>query len=153
MEEMMRKVWIVLLTVTSLVSIVFSVKTAIQLQEYFSLDAVAKAASMEWEIVEKNASAFALHVSYQFTPLGKGAISGRVELAKPYFLNLPSAERAVKEFSREPWDVFYCMENPSISSLQKNFPFKDCIQTLLTLGIFVYFLFFKKIMEKSTQEW
>ncbi len=149
----MKKVWIVLLSITSLISMVFFVKTASQLSEYFSLNGVSKAVSMDWKILEKTPSSFALLVSYQFEPLEKGMIQGKVELAKPHFLNQPSAEIAVKELSKKSWDVFYSLQDPSISSLQKIFPFKDCIQTLLTLGVFVYFLFFKKMMEKSTQEW
>jgi len=149
----MRKVWISLLSITSLLLVVFSVKATVKIREYFSLDSVSKAISMEWKIVEKDPSAFALHVSYEFDPLNKGLVAGNIELAKPYFLNLPSAQHAVKEFSTKSWDVFYSKESPTISSLQKNFPFKDCIQMLLTLGVFIYFLFFKRIMEKSTQEW
>jgi len=141
------------LSVTSLVAIIFSVKTALQLREYFSLDSVSKVVFMEWKVEEKDVSSFALHVSYQFDPFEKGPVSGSIELSKPYFLYLPSAELAVKEFSQKSWDVFYSKKNPSISSLQKNFPFKDCIQTLLTLAVFVYFLFFKRIVERATQEW
>ncbi len=149
----MRKVWIVLLSVTSLILVGFSVKMTSRFNEYFSLNNVSKAVSMDWEILEKSSSSFALLVSYQFNPLEKGLIRGVTELPKPHFLNLPSAERAVKELSGKSWDVFYNEKDPSISSLQKIFPFKDCIQTVLTLGVFVYFLFFKKMMEKAAQEW
>ena len=153
MEGAVKKVWLALLAITSLISVGFLVKTTSQLNEYFSLNGVSKAISTDWEILEKSPSSFALLVSYQFIPTEKGMIQGKVELAKPHFLNHPSAERAVKDFSKKSWDVFYNSQDPSISSLQKIFPFKDCIQTLLTFGVFVYFLFFKKMMEKSTQEW
>ncbi len=149
----MRRVWIVLLVVTSLVTVGFLVKTTLRLSQYFSLNTVAKAEGMDWKVIEKSAASFALEVIYQFDALKKEGIWGTTELDKPYFLNSPSAEHAIKEFSKKSWDVFYNDKDPSKNALQRNFPFKDCIQCLLTLGVFIYFLFFKKIMEKSTQEW
>ena len=149
----MRRIWIVLLVVTSLVTMGFLVKTTLRLNRYFSLNTAAKAHFMDWKVVEKSSSSFALEVIYQFDAAKKEGVQGATELEKPYFFNLPSAEHAIQELSKKSWDVFYNDKDPSISSLQRNFPFKDCIQCLLTLGVFIYFLFFKKIMEKSIQEW
>ena len=146
-------VWIVLLALTSLVTVGFLAKTTLRLKDYFSLNATSKALSMDWKVVEKSAAAFALEVVYQFDSLKKEGVQGSIELEKPYFLNLPSAQHAIEELSQKSWDIFYNNKNPSVNALQRNFPFKDCIQSLLTLGVFIYFLFFKKIMEKSTQEW
>jgi hypothetical protein len=149
----MRRIWIVLLVVTSLVTMGFLVKTTVRLSRYFSLNTVVKAQSMDWKVVEKSSSSFALKVIYRFDAIKKEGVQGSTELDKPYFLNLPSAEHAIGELSKKSWDVFYNDKDPSKNSLQRNFPFKDFIQCLLTLGVFIYFLFFKKIMEKSIQEW
>lgn len=149
----MQKLWICLLIITALVTVGFSIKTSLQLQEYFSLDRKTEALSTQWKILEKDEASFALQVSYSFLAPEKGPFQGTLQLPKPYFLNLPSAERAMKEFSQKRWDVHYSQDNPSVSSLQKNFPFKDCIQSLLTLGVFVYFLFLKRMIEKSAEEW
>jgi len=108
---------------------------------------------MDWKVVEKSSSSFSLEVIYRFDAVKKEGVQGSTELEKPYFLNLPSAEQAIEELSKKSWDVFYNDKDPSKNALQRNFPFKDCIQCLLTLGVFIYFLFFKKIMEKSIQEW
>ncbi len=149
----MRRVWIVLLVVTSLVTMGFLAKTTLRLTQYFSLNTSVKAQAMDWKVVEKSSSSFALEVIYQFNAVKKEGVQGAIQLEKPYFLNLPSAERAIGELSKKSWDVFYNDKDPSISSLQRNFPFKDCIQCLLTLGVFIYFLFFKKIIEESIREW
>lgn len=149
----MRKVWISLLVVTSLISVFFLVKTGGQIAAYFSLNREVETLSTQWSVSEKSPSSFALHVSYLFDPIKKAPLQGAMELPKPYFLNLPAAQCAMEGFAQKSWKVFYNDKNPSINSLQKNFPFKECLQSLLTLGVFVYFLFFKKIMEKATQEW
>ena len=149
----MQRVWMVFLALTSLIAMVFLVKTSLKLQEYFSLNQITKAFVTDWKISEKDETSFALQVFYEFSLSGKDKIQSQMELAKPYFLNRPSAEKAVEEFSKQSWEVFYNDKNPNNNSLQKLFPFKDCIQTLLTLGIFVYFIFFRKILEKARQEW
>lgn len=149
----MRKVWIALLVVTSLISVFFLAKAGGEIVTYFSLNREVETLSTQWRISEKNSSSFALHVSYLFDPLKKEPFQGSMELPKPYFLNFPAAQSAMEAFSQKPWKVFYNDKNPSINSLQKIFPFKECLQSLLTLGVFVYFLFFKKIMEKAAQEW
>jgi hypothetical protein len=149
----MKKVWIGLLSVTSLVSVFFLAKTSCQLSAYFSLNREAQALSTSWSISEKSPSAFALQVSYLFDPVTKDPLQGVMEFSKPYFLNHPSAQRAIDSFSQKSWNVFYNEKDPTINSLQKIFPFKECLQSLLTLGVFVYFLFFRKIMERANQEW
>ncbi len=149
----MKKLSVCFLVLTSLIAVTFMGKSGYRLFQYFSLNTTSKAFDMEWKIAQKDTSSFALEVSYQFNSLENDLVKGRIELAKPYFLNPLSAERAIESLSPKSWDVFYNKKNPSINSLQKIFPFKDCIQALITLGIFIYFLFFKKIMEKSVQEW
>ncbi len=149
----MRKVWIGLLIVTSLVSVFFLVKTSYCLSAYFSLNRETEALSTSWSISEKGPSSFALQVSYLFDPQKKGPLQGTTEFSKPFFLNLPSAQNAVDAFAQKSWSVFYNDKNPSINSLQKIFPFKECFQLLLTLGVLVYFLFFKRIVERANQEW
>ncbi len=149
----MRKIWIGLLIVTSSVTGFFLVKTTSQLCAYFSLNRETKALSTKWDVFEKSPSSFALHVSYLFDPVKKDPLEGAMELSKPYFLNLPSAQSAMEAFEQKSWSVFYNDKNPSINSLQKIFPFKECLQFLLTLGVLVYFLFFKKVAERASQEW
>lgn len=149
----MRRLSICFLVLTSLVAIGFLSKAGYKVSQYFSLDKTSNALTLDFDISEKAPSSFSLGAFYSFKTEEKGVITGYTELSKPYFLNLPSAKFAVEEFKKKSWDVFYNQSNPSKNSLQKNFPFKDCIQAILTLGVFVYFLFFRKIVEKATQEW
>jgi hypothetical protein len=145
----MRVVWLVLLVVTSLVSGFFLLKTADLLSLYFSLNKETNAISTRWSVSEKGPSSFALRVFYEFDPMKKIPFHGTVDLVKPYFLNAPSAQSALEVFAQKSWIVFYNEKNPSISSLQKIFPFKECFHFLLSLGVFVYFLFFRKILKRS----
>lgn len=149
----MRRLWIGLLIVTSLISVFFLGVAGGSLKSYFSLNSKARVLSINWDIVEKAPDSFALSASYMFLTATHQEIKGGSEFNKPYFLNRLSAEQAVRELQDKTWEVFYDKTNPRISSLQKIFPFKECAQALITLGIFIYFIFFKNIFEKARQEW
>jgi hypothetical protein len=109
---------------------------------------------MEWNVIEKGPASFALSVSYQFEVPFYGLdkkssfCRGKTELAKPYFLNAPSATKALKELSERSWEVYYREKDPSMNALQKLFPFKECIHAFLTLGVAVYFFFLKKMVHR-----
>ena len=144
----MQKIWNLIFVLTFLISVFFVVKSIRELYVYFSLDGKVEGRVIHSEIVEKGSSSYALALSFEFWVEGDER-SGRVELVKPYFLNIPSAEKAAEELSKKKWDVFYRTSDPNISALQKNFPFKSCIQAILTLGVFIYFVFLKKTVERS----
>ena len=144
----MKKFWGAIFILTGLISVFLASKLSVQLWDYFSLDAKVPASFMEWKVVEKDPSSFALAISYQFYDRDQ-TFSGFTELAKPYFLNAPSAEIAKKQFSEKSWEVFYRYSNPKMSSLQKLFPFKEGIQFLLALGVLIYFVCLKKMIERQ----
>ena len=121
-------------------------KLSSQLRSYFSLNTSAQALFTDWKVVEKDPSSFALTVFYQFYD-GNQVVPGFVELARPSFLSAPSAERFLQKFSKKQWDVLYNRTDSKISSLQKLFPFKECIQVFLALGALSYFLCLKKIVD------
>ncbi len=137
----MQKVWLGVYIITALISVVFIVKSA------RNLDTTGKAVLMDWKVVEKDSSSFALLVSYKFLDEGK-EVEGAIELAKPYFFNVPSAINAIETLSKKDWDVFYRKADPKKNSLQKFFPFKSCIQAILTLGVLVYFVVLRKMVRR-----
>jgi hypothetical protein len=132
-----------LLVVSCLVSAFFCGKVAWSLLGYFSLDSQEKAVVDSWQIVKKGDSSFAIAVEYRFVVKGVEH-KGKVELAKPYFLNPYAAKKAIEQLSRENWTVFFNAKKITENSLQKNFPFQPCIQAFLTLCLCIYFTFLQK---------
>ena len=122
----MQRVWMVFLALTSLIAMVFLVKTSLKLQEYFSLNQITKAFVTDWKISEKDETSFALQVFYEFSLSGKDKIQSQMELAKPYFLNRPSAEKAVEEF--------YGIQVQEVNTLVMPSKAKSCLQGLRFLN-------------------
>lgn len=139
----MNKVFNGLLVVTALVSVFFLGKSSLGIWGYFSLDGKAKAFTEGWKVEEKDSSSYSILVSYHFF-VEKERVEGQTELVKPYFLNKESAEKAVKKLSSQNWEVFFCKRSIEKNSLQRTFPFQQCIHAFLVLGVLVYFALLKK---------
>ena len=144
----MRKVWTGVFILTALIALFFSGKAAGQIWKYVSLDAQAVASIEKWQVIEKGSASFAIEASYRFSHLEKD-FSGVTEFAPPYFLNDTAASLAIKKISSQEFFVFFNKAHPERNSLQRIFPFLLCIHAFLTLGVFVYFIFLKKWMERS----
>ncbi len=139
----MNKVFNGLVVVTALVSVFFLGKASLGIWGYFSLDGKAKAFTEGWKVEEKDSSSYSILVSYHFF-VEKERVEGQIEFVKPYFLNKESAEKAIKKLSLQDWEVFFPKTNVWKNSLQRTFPFQDCIHAFLVLGILVYFSVLKK---------
>ncbi len=144
----MKKRWLSLFGVLSVIFFVFLVKTGIQISGYVSLDSESEAKIDKWQVVEKKDDAFAIIASYHFFFEGQ-KIVGETEFAKPYFFNDTSAKKAVQKLSSQPWNVFFQKDTPSKNSLQRKFPFQACIHTFFILGLLIYSIFLKKWIERS----
>ncbi len=109
-----------------------------ELWRYQQLEARVPAAIKEWKILEKSPSQFALKASYTFEYQGK-VYRSKTVFAKPYHFNRISAEKQIKNISTQPWSVWIQPSHPERSSLQKTFPLKKCLYSLMCLGVFLYF--------------
>ena len=145
----MNKFWIVLVTISSLVALWFSGLAMKGLWDYSRLDAITQAEILEWKVNKKSSDAFAIEAMFSFQASGQ-EFHGKTIFLKPYFLNAPSAQRAIKDLKGKTWTTWYNSSNPSVSSLQKNFPFLPCIQAFLTLAVTLYFIFLRGFLLRLT---
>lgn len=129
-----------LIYLTALIAAVFLAIAGTALWRYLRLEASAPVAKVQWAIIQKSSSQFALKATYYFDHQGK-IVEGETLLSKPYYLNQLSAEKKIQEFSKQKWRVWYDRGTPEISSLEKRFPAKKILYALMTLGIFFYFYF------------
>ena len=112
------------------------------LYSYARLDRQAPAKITHWELIEYSPSKVALEASYTFLVEGQ-EWQGQSIFSKPYYLNLPSAKSALEQKSHESWSVWYNHRNPKTSSLERLFPYKNCFNALITLGVLGYFWILK----------
>ena len=75
-------------------------------------------------------------------------LSGKTLFEHRQFLNQYAAENFGKFVETQRWQVWYKESRPQLSSLEKEFPQKDLLQALLTVGVFAYFYFARSTLAK-----
>ncbi|MBI3211130.1 MAG: hypothetical protein HYZ47_00360 [Simkania negevensis] len=117
-------------------------KFFLELYHYFSLSHQLPIEIEKWEIQEEKGGKFYLSASYQFL-VGDHRFKKTYCFPKPVYLNEYLAKDHLEKWKKEKWELWYQPKNPINSSLQKLFPFKEGIHFLLTLGLFLYFLWLR----------
>jgi hypothetical protein len=136
----MQKRWILLFIFLAMPTLWFCAKAGYELICYARLSSHTKARVVSWEVEELSLSKLYLKCSYTFEVNGT-LHEGKTRFMQPEFLNRPSAEQALTTFSSYSWSAWYAPKNPSFSSLQKLFPYKNSFSALISLGVLLYFYF------------
>lgn len=142
----MQRLWAVLVIISSAAALWFSSRAVKSLWDYSRLDSGAIAHIEEWGVEAVSSSDFAIEAKYSFTTKKGTPYAGKTIFQKPYYLNEPSALSAIKDLKKQSWTVCYNSRDPSISSLQKIFPFQACIQAFLSLAVSVYFFIIRSYL-------
>jgi hypothetical protein len=132
-----------LIWVAGLIMAVFLMSAALDLWGYLRLEKRTIASVHKWKIIEKSSSEFALRASYTFEYQGK-VHHGKTTFSKPYHLNRLSAEKQIKILGLQSWPVWYQASHPEHSSIERVFPLKKCVYSLMALGIFFYFIYLRQ---------
>jgi len=141
-RKKMHKFWMILVLMSSAIALWFTGKGCFELWKYSRLDVETEAYILDFSVVKKKSSSFAIKAAYAFEVNGS-RFESAATFVEPYFLNEPAALMAISQLKNKTWQVYYHESDPSISSLQKNFPFKACIQAFLTLVVTFYFVFLR----------
>lgn len=134
-----NRIWKFFLLALALVVLWFSGSTTYKMFNYLRLNSQAPAEQMEWSVVEASEDRFLLQASYIFH-VDEKVYHGNSVLVPPFFRNEWAAKQDLPTFAARQWQVWYFSWDPGFSSLQKNFPIKECISTLLLWGILIYFV-------------
>jgi len=132
-----------LLAVSAITAAIFLILAFHALWGYLRLEGRVVAHVHKWKVVEISPSQFALKASYTFN-LGEKVYKGKTVFSKPYDLNRLSAEKRATAYSTKPWHVWFSPKAPHNSSLERNFPIKKCLYSLMALGICLYFSFLSR---------
>jgi hypothetical protein len=84
-------------------------------------------------------------VNYSFH-LGGEVKEGFYHFKKPLFPNEAACRSSIEKFQEKAWQIYYNPYNPQIASLQKLFPFKALIHTILSFAVLLYFLYFRSYL-------
>ncbi|MFI5333688.1 MAG: hypothetical protein ACHQT8_00800 [Chlamydiales bacterium] len=128
----------------------FGGKAIFELWNFFHLNAHTPATAVVWSVEEQGPRVF-LTGSYDFEVQGK-KYQGKSRLQEPIFLNKFAAESAINSWGSHPWSIWYDSGAPDRSSLQKLFPYKNCIYALIIFGVCgYYFIVFSRASLKKVK--
>lgn len=147
MAQNLYKLWLVLLIISGGIALWFSGVVSVELWKFLRLNAHTQATISNWDVRDLSSSRFAIEANYRYEINGV-VYSGKTIFEKPQFLNRFAAENHVKQLEAKRWHTWYRESNPTLSSLEREFPQKKCLQALLTLGVFVYFYFVRSMLSR-----
>lgn len=115
-----------------------TIKTLYLVYLYMSLNAEAPAENLKWGVAKLSEDQFVMKADYIFNAKDQ-QYSGTTLFKNDIYWNPWSAEDAIKVYAQKDWTVWYSSKNPQYSSLQKNFPFKECISVIILWVLLLYF--------------
>jgi hypothetical protein len=146
---MINKFFTFMLVLSITICLFTSIKAAKGYMLYFLLSAQETALIDAWTIEKKDDANFAIQIHYHFFVAGK-KVEGATELTKPFYPSKPLAEKAIISLQKQSWNVFFSKDRIEKNSLQRKFPFQECIHSFLALGVVIYFFCLKNSTKKLT---
>jgi hypothetical protein len=134
-----NRLWLAFLSCFAIALLVYSSITLYRLYSYIRLDAHATAQTISWQVAEIEEDLFAAGATYTF-PVGDQLIEGYDHLRKPIYYNRWAAESSLISNESADKTIWYRSSDPSVSSLQKSFPLKESIYTIILLALLLYFI-------------
>lgn len=122
-----------------LVALWYTVIAAYRYHSYFKLTDQVRVNSIEWDVKEVADDEFYLEARYTFVVKDR-SFSGKTSWPTEFYRNRWAAEKDQPYFTKQYRVVWYDQNNPDHSSLQKKFPFKECISAIFLWALLLYFL-------------
>ncbi len=129
--------WLFFLAVLGLCVLYYTMAAYSKIYNYTRLKASAPAKTVQGKLQVLSADEDAVWLTYDFTA-GKVVAKGKQEIG--VLPNTPAAERAMEDYLKKDWIVWYDPADLTFSSLKKEFPLKELISALLLWGIYLYFV-------------
>lgn len=130
--------WILFFSLMTLGTLIYSGRTALLVWQYLNLDRETTVKDISWSVASLNDDRFFPVGHYEFEVKGK-SYQGQTKWNEGY-LNEWAAKEAAASLMQNPPSVWYQASKPEISSLQKLFPLKEAIYTLVLWLLGLYYL-------------
>ncbi len=134
-----NKVWLSFLCLYASIAMWFMGAAVYSSYHYWKMSASRPPSQANWSVAELSSEVFVPQVAYTFE-VAKTSFAGRTMLTNHRYIHPKGAEQALTEFSAKKWAVWYNPADPQESTLQKMFPFKECISALILFGLLLYFI-------------
>ena len=142
-----KRLWKFFLFFLALIALYFSIISVCLVYQYIRLEAKTVPQSIHWSVHAINEEHYVLKANYLFKVKDKEYANETV-LLKPWYRNEWAASQEISNQMQKQWNIWFSLSNPESSSLQKIFPIKECVSSILLWGIFAYFVLLGFYMEK-----
>lgn len=132
-------IWAAFLIVVGAIALWYSAVAGYRYYSYARLTAQTRPLAMDWRVVAVSDEQYIPEASYTFQ-VGGELFSGQTAWHDQTYRNQWGAEESLPEFSKQWRQVWYDSGNPHHSSLQKKFPFKECISAGILWALWLYFV-------------
>lgn len=132
-------VWLFFLAIILLITGFYTYKAGIKLYRHLNLSSETEVAATAWSIKTEGEDKFVPLGKYTFEVRGK-FYNGETLFYDETTHNPWAAEESLKPLAAKIHRVWYAPKDPSNSSLQKNFPLKECIYAGALWALTIYFL-------------
>ncbi len=130
--------WRLFLGLIALVIIGYTGYASVKVWHYMRLDQQTSPQTIEWSVKALKEDAFVPLATYQFRAKGN-VYEGRFFWPTTY-LNEWAAEEALEKLKPTSQIVWFDSEAPAYSALQRLFPFKESIYTIILWLLGLYFM-------------
>lgn len=121
------------------VTLWFTIDAIYLYRSYVRLRMQVPTTSIAWDVVENSSDNYTLKANYAYK-VGNDTFTGSSPWDEAVYKNSWAAETQAKAYTSQPWKVWIDPTYPAHSALQKNFPLKQCVYSVVLWGIFLYFL-------------
>lgn len=128
-----------LIITIGLVSLWFTGNALYMLYGYSKLNSQTPAENIEWSVKELTDEQFILEGHFDYKVDEKNYHGDTRFSGNPY-RNKWGANEAIKNNQNRKWNVWYDKKDPDYSSLQKNYPYKELIYSIVLWGLVGYFI-------------
>lgn len=129
--------WMIFLTLFMITVLGYTTYTMIKIWHYMRLNAQTEVQNIQWTIISKSDESFIPFARYSFNVDGKN-YHGQTRWQQSY-LNQWAAEEAIVRLKKNSPLVWLQSSSPENSSLQKLFPLKESLYSLLLWILAIYF--------------
>lgn len=114
---------------------------------YKKLDSSVPCEITRWMIDTDKKGKYIIGADYEYQ-IEEQRFEGKKTFSAKNFLNYHAAVGELTKFANEDWLLWYSSKNILFTDLEKRFAIKNLIYSIVSLGIFCYFVYLRKRLNK-----
>lgn len=138
-----------LIIISSIVTLNFIWRSAIDLTDHVTLDERTRAKIIEWYIDEDLHRGYVIRASYDFEDKNHNKKQGDTIFTKQKYMNYYAALDGISVLSKKDLKVWYSKKDSKHSELDHSFKIKNLLYLAISLFVLVYFIIMNIRLKKS----